>query len=267
MQVSPPNLGAFPLDETVTLDDQGRLQTEVRCQRCGYNLRTQLLDAACPECGRSVGESVVSFKLRAQNKIERTKALKSLAKSGLRITIAVLVVYLLLSIRQVRGTEISPDTLRVRNYTFWTFVPFGTNFSLTSPSYGSSRGSPLQEHLVERGLVKNSENGRWWLCSSARPFNRLSKGPMFNLSYGGRFTNGESTQWVEWSNAHPQLADELWPAVVEFVRHDPLVGVGFATQLLHGNENQNSMTLEELQEEISRMRKVLATVPSEDEQR
>src|SRR5690606_11862442 len=36
----------------------GCLTTELACVQCGYNLRTIHLNAACPECGTAVGETL-----------------------------------------------------------------------------------------------------------------------------------------------------------------------------------------------------------------
>ena len=50
--------------QLVQLDDEGRLEMNLACVKCGYNLRTLLLDAACPECGTAVGRSVEGNRLR-----------------------------------------------------------------------------------------------------------------------------------------------------------------------------------------------------------
>jgi len=39
------------------IDDAGQVVDDVRCVRCGYNLRTQAATGACPECGRLVTDS------------------------------------------------------------------------------------------------------------------------------------------------------------------------------------------------------------------
>ena len=40
-----------------TMDADGRIDTNVHCKACGYNLRGQLLQNTCPECGASVAWS------------------------------------------------------------------------------------------------------------------------------------------------------------------------------------------------------------------
>lgn len=46
------------------LDASGRLETDVTCRKCGYNLRGLLPDGVCPECATAVGRSLHGDLLR-----------------------------------------------------------------------------------------------------------------------------------------------------------------------------------------------------------
>lgn len=48
----------------VRLTPDGRLDEDIACLRCGYDLRMQLPDGVCPECGTAVGRSVQGNFLR-----------------------------------------------------------------------------------------------------------------------------------------------------------------------------------------------------------
>ena len=50
--------------EKLQLDEQGRLDEEIACRKCGYNLRGLLAEGACPECGTAVGRSTHGDLLR-----------------------------------------------------------------------------------------------------------------------------------------------------------------------------------------------------------
>ena len=47
----------------VPLDGAGRIDLDLPCVACGYNLRTGLPDGTCPECGASVSQSIVRSRL------------------------------------------------------------------------------------------------------------------------------------------------------------------------------------------------------------
>ena len=48
----------------VPLDGAGRIDLDLPCVACGYNLRTGLPDGTCPECGASVSQSTARFRLQ-----------------------------------------------------------------------------------------------------------------------------------------------------------------------------------------------------------
>ena len=47
-----------------SLDAEGRIDEDILCVQCGYNLRTQRMDAACPECNTAVRTSTSNYLLR-----------------------------------------------------------------------------------------------------------------------------------------------------------------------------------------------------------
>jgi len=40
--------------DKLKLDEEGRLDEDIACLKCGYNLRGLPTDDACPECGTAV---------------------------------------------------------------------------------------------------------------------------------------------------------------------------------------------------------------------
>jgi MFS family permease len=59
---------AIPIAPAVTvlvkLDAQGRLDEDISCRKCAYNLRSLSPDGRCPECGTAVGRSLQGDFLR-----------------------------------------------------------------------------------------------------------------------------------------------------------------------------------------------------------
>ncbi len=50
-----------PLTE---LDERGAVRDDLPCRHCGYNLRTQLGDQPCPDCGKPIADSLDGYYLR-----------------------------------------------------------------------------------------------------------------------------------------------------------------------------------------------------------
>lgn len=59
MTAAPNSNAALDLStEEVELDQDGRVNEDISCRRCGYNLRGLLLNGRCPECATPVGRSI-----------------------------------------------------------------------------------------------------------------------------------------------------------------------------------------------------------------
>ena len=50
--------------DKLRLDAEGRVDEDITCRKCGYNLRGLPTDGACPECGSAVGHSTHGDLLR-----------------------------------------------------------------------------------------------------------------------------------------------------------------------------------------------------------
>ncbi|MFP4144282.1 MAG: hypothetical protein ACLFV3_03985 [Phycisphaeraceae bacterium] len=70
---APPSRPADRSDATDWTDDEGRLNFDLPCRACGYNLRTLSVAATCPECGEKVLASAVSFAARPRSEAFRVR--------------------------------------------------------------------------------------------------------------------------------------------------------------------------------------------------
>src|SRR5262245_45651787 len=50
--------------DRLRLDAQGRLDEDIRCAKCGYNLRAQSPTGKCPECSQPVAHTLWGYRLR-----------------------------------------------------------------------------------------------------------------------------------------------------------------------------------------------------------
>lgn len=63
--IAPPVVTAAPGGPAeVQMDESGRIDEDLACRGCGYNLRGLTVEAACPECSASAGLSVRGDLLR-----------------------------------------------------------------------------------------------------------------------------------------------------------------------------------------------------------
>ena len=49
-----------PEIRSVTVDEKGRVASDLVCPNCRYNLRGLLRDGACPECSFAVGKAILA---------------------------------------------------------------------------------------------------------------------------------------------------------------------------------------------------------------
>lgn len=52
-------LGEMIAKRKLTVDDDAVLRSDLICRKCRYNLKTQSLHTACPECGEAVADSIL----------------------------------------------------------------------------------------------------------------------------------------------------------------------------------------------------------------
>lgn len=254
----------------VVLSKDGHILNSFPCRGCGYDLRMQTISSSCPECGKLVAETVNEILRKRRRRLERSRAivrgLKRIAKSIAVLFVVAFVAYLLLNIREQHVTEISPDTLRMRSYSYYVWTPFNARIRLSGTSIEDSTSTPLQAYLVKQGFVNDAPDNkvRWFHGYGYSSHGRAGSGPMqILIGFSGVF-DATNDDLVTWSENHPEMAAALWPVVIEFMNHQSSMGMYTIDELMGQVRGGVWVTLEDLLAEIERMRKNLETAPKDD---
>lgn len=97
--IEPPPVVAPPIGPQnsgpigVTLDQDGRLDEDVVCRSCGYNLRGLMLDSNCPECDSAIEYTLHRFLLRFSD-----PAWLRRLRSGLTLLIVAILIGIVLAV-------------------------------------------------------------------------------------------------------------------------------------------------------------------------
>ena len=121
---------------------------------------------------------------------------------------------LLGSTGSVSGVEFSPDRISHRSFQYfaWCGIP-------VTPKVTREWRSPTDEFLHAHGFAPNADvaNPRWHFVKGMAPGVRGWSGeakPMCKAI--GCWSR--SDEWIKWSEANPELAQAVWPQVVEWAR-------------------------------------------------
>ena len=118
---------------------------------------------------------------------------------------------------EVGGTEFSPDRFAHRSFRYRA-IPL-LEIRVTPRRHREYR-TPLEEYLHGHGLVPEADRSeaRWLLVKGFRAGVRGWHGSAKRMCNALDCWSGKSEQWVTWSEAHPELAEVLWPTVVSSAR-------------------------------------------------
>jgi len=160
----------------VKYDAEGRLDQDLPCVRCHYNLRTLLDDGQCPECGTSIYESTRLAWLCQHDPVW----LRRLAGAAVWIGIAMVCFVLLLSVVLSANLWDPPGWVHVLSV---PMVAIGAVagligfWKITSPHHGS-RARQVRLRRV----------ARWVMAAGLASFLVVMSGDSLGLSH----------RWIEW---------------------------------------------------------------------
>ncbi|HJT30827.1 MAG TPA: hypothetical protein VJ783_02090 [Pirellulales bacterium] len=140
------------------------------------------------------------------------------------------------------GVEWSPDRFAHRSFRF--YVMFGGSDPDLTPSAAIQRReweSDLETWLKQNGyVIETPAEPRWFLSKGFAPGIRGWSGPAKRVCQELGCWGGRSHNWIEWSEAHPDIAAELWPDFVKLVREVNGRGMDAASFLLDNARDSKS---------------------------
>jgi hypothetical protein len=110
--------------------------------------------------------------------------------------------------------EFSPDKFCHRSYRSWQILGVRV-----TPVRRTEWRSAVDEYLHSRGYITevNSSAPRWLFVKGSAPRDPGWSGKDTPICQELGCFSG-SDRWVKWSNEHPDLAQSLWPQVVNWLR-------------------------------------------------
>ena len=150
------------------------------------------------------------------------------------LALSICAIYLV-SWHLARGGRIffSPDTLESKSQS--EILLYMTEIPIYRSSYHFDC-TDLAKHLIEKGYWSpiSPSNPRWllgvhwnnqWHGGNARFYREIA-------SYG--------TEYIEWSNNHPELAKYLWPRILRILRTQPDIANATLADLLYRARHSSS---------------------------
>lgn len=143
-----------------------------------------------------------------------------------------------------RGGEaqFSPDTMQKRGVTVYS-IPYADVelFRIASPP----RSPILVDYWIDQGFLippSNSDSIRWDVITGWRAWERLSfggraKGFWYRCSCR---SDDAMNEWIDWSKRHPDLANRLWPKVIELIQRGDSRGYALAGDLMYTVDESES---------------------------
>ncbi len=113
----------LPLEasDKLRLDAEGRVDEEITCRRCGYNLRGSPSDGACPACGATVERSIHGDRLRFCN-----PAWVCTLASGMNWIVAGIALFIVASVVMAAAEEVGDAHVAIYAEAMrWLFVAAG----------------------------------------------------------------------------------------------------------------------------------------------
>ena len=129
----------------------------------------------------------------------------------------VVLAFLVLSSGQVRGHEFCPESFSLREVSYFQ-LPL-VRMQVTPAIRTDQSTNPLLAHIRGRKFwSRSNQPANWDLAYAEAPGMDYLGDANVWYEYLVTETPDGQNPWVEWSRTHPDLADVLWPAVVDAAR-------------------------------------------------
>ncbi len=150
---------------------------------------------------------------------------------------------------QVTGVEFSPDLFKHRSFRYWVITIPGIQ---VTPIETHEWFSKFDQYLNDHGYISPPPTNvaRWDFVSGFHPGMRGWRGEARATCQALRCWGTSDGHWIDWSEAHPEMANVLWPMVIVWMRQHEYQIAGM---LLRWVEYEKPQSVEEIQAEMTRL--------------
>ena len=155
---------------------------------------------------------------------------------------AVFLAFNLVTFGRVEGFEFSPDTCKLRSFTYWQIPLINVQ---VLPASRARISTKLEAYLSTAGFLSQNgdkEQRRWDVVSARGSQIDYESDAEIIRQYLLLHDSEGQHPWVEWSKQHPEAAKVLWPQVLDSIRRRHYILVPRQLELAKSTESAGQLS-------------------------